>query len=82
MVAALQSIVIAYGLQKHYDFWSRTWTVVKMLFNVMKSKVGRKETNIETKKEKAKEVQLKIRKSSLKRFGENTILNCDAKTCN
>ena len=82
MVAALQSIVIAYGLQKHYDFWSRTWAVVKMLFNVMKSKVGRKETNIETKKEKAKEVQLKIRKSSLKRFGENTILNCDAKTCN
>ena len=70
VVAALQSVVIAYGLQKHYEFWSRTWAVAKMLFNVVKSKIERKEAKVETEKEKSKDVQLKIRKSSLKRFGQ------------
>ena len=70
VVAAVQSLVIAYGLQKHYEFWSRTWAVTKMLFNVLKSKIERKEAKVETEKEKSKDVQLKIRKSSLKRFGQ------------
>ena len=68
MVAALQSVVIAYGLQKHYEFWSRTWAVAKMLFNVVKSKLERKEKEAEEKKEK--DIRLKVRKSSLKRLGQ------------
>ena len=39
-----------------------------MLFNVVKSKIGRKEA--EKEKEKPKDLRLKIRKSSLKRFEE------------
>ena len=67
VVAALQSIVIAYGLQKHYEFWSRLWTATKNIFNFVKSKIGKKET---TKEKKGKEIELKIRKSSLKRLGK------------
>ena len=44
--------------------------MTKMLFNVLKSKIKRKEAKVETEKEKSKDVQLKIRKSSLKRFGQ------------
>ena len=79
MVAALQMAIIFYGLQKHYEFWTRSWLVVKMLFNVVKSKIERKEA--EKEKEKPKDLRLKIRKSSLKRF-VNTIINFVAKTCN
>ena len=68
MVAALQSVVIAYGLQKHYEFWSRTWAVAKMLFNVVKSKLKKEKTK--EKREKPNEIQLKIQKSSLKRLGQ------------
>ena len=81
VVAALQSVVIAYGLQKHYEFWSRTWAVAKMLFNVVKSKLERKETKVEKEKEKSKDIRLKVRKSSFKRLA-NTIINSVAKTCN
>ena len=79
MVAAIQSAVIAYGLEKFYQTWSRTWVATKNIFNLAKAKIGKKK-KVEEKKEK--EIQLKIRKSSLKRFGENTIINCYAKTCN
>ena len=71
VVAALQSIVIVYGLQKHYEFWSRSWVVTKNIFNLLKSKFKKEKFE---EKQKGKEIQLKIRKSSLKRFG-NTI-NC------
>ena len=43
--------------------------VVKAIFNMVKSKVGRKEKEADEKK-KSKEIQLKIRKSSLKRLGQ------------
>ena len=69
VVAAIQTILIGYGLQKHYQTFSRTWVVVKAIFNMVKSKVGRKEKEADEKK-KSKEIQLKIRKSSLKRLGQ------------
>ena len=68
-MAALQSIVIAYGLQKHYEFWTRSWVATKNIFNLLKSKL-KKEKEIE-KKEKGKPIELKVWKSSLKRFGAN-----------
>ena len=71
VVAAIQSAVIAYGLEKFYQTWSRTWVATKNIFNLAKAKIGKKK-KVEEKKEK--EIQLKIRKSSLKRFGENTII--------
>ena len=67
VVAALQTVVIAYGLQKHYETWSRTWVAVKAIFNFVKSKIGKKEVEKE-KNEKKKDIQLKVRKSSLKRL--------------
>ena len=80
MVAALQTVVICYGLEKFYQTWLRSWVVVKAIFNLLKSKL-KKEKEVEEKK-KTNDVRLKVRKSSLKRFGANTIINCDAKTCN
>ena len=80
MVAALQTVVICYGLENFYQTWSRSWVVVKAIFNLLKSKL-KKEKEVEEKK-KTNDVGLKVRKSSLKRFGANTIINCDAKTCN
>ena len=52
--------------------------VVKTIFNFVKSKIVKKKVE---EKKKEKEIQLKIRKSSLKRF-VNTIINFVAKTCN
>ena len=76
MVAALQSAVIGYGLQKHYQTFSRTWMAVKTVFNLLKSKLKKEEVEeVEEKQKKGKEIRLKVRKSSLKRFGANTI-NC------
>ena len=72
VLSAVQSVVIIYGLQKHYQTWSRFWAVVKIVFNLLKSKIGAKEVDV---KEKGKNIELKVRKSSLKRFGANTI-NC------
>ena len=80
MVAALQTVVICYGLQKFYQTWSRSWVLIKTVFNLVKSKIGKKEKEVEEKKEK--DIRLKVRKSSLKRFGKNTIINFVAKTCN
>ena len=57
--------VICYGLQKHYEFWSRTWVVVKAVFNLLKAKIGTKKVE-EIKN--PNEIQLKVRKSSLKRL--------------
>ena len=79
MVAALQAAVIAYGMQKFYQTWSRLWAVVKNVFNLLKSKWKRGEKEVE--KKKAKDIRLKVRKSSLKRLA-NTIINSVAKTCN
>ena len=71
MVATIQTGVIVYGLQKHYQTFSRSWVVVKAIFNLLKSKLKRSEKVEEEKeKEKEKNIQLKIRKSSLKRFGQ------------
>ena len=76
VVAAIQMAVIGYGLERHYQTFSRTWVVVRTFFNLVKSNIGKKEKEVEEKeKEKGKDIQLKIRKSSLKRFGANTI-NC------
>ena len=68
MVAALQAAVIAYGMQKFYQTWSRLWAVVKNVFNLLKSKWKKGEKEVEEKK--AKDIELKIKKSSLKRFGQ------------
>ena len=76
VVAAIQMAVIGYGLERHYQTFSRTWVVVRTFFNLVKSNIGKKEKEVEEKeKEKGKDIQIKIRKSSLKRFGANTI-NC------
>ena len=81
VVAALQTVVIGYGLEKHYQTFSRFWVVVKTIFNFVKSKIGKKEKEAEV-KGRSKDIQLKVRKSSLKRFGANTIINSVPKTCN
>ena len=81
VVAALQTVVIGYGLQKHYETFSRSWVVVKTIFNFVKSKIIKK-GKVEEEKEKGKDIRLKVRKSSLKRFGENIIINFVAKACN
>ena len=65
MVAAVQSVVIGYGLEKFYQTWSRSWVILKNIFNLLKSKLKRKDEE----KKNPKEIQLKERKSSLKRFG-------------
>ena len=68
VVAALQTVVIGYGLEKHYQTFSRFWVVVKTIFNFVKSKIGKK-GKVEEEKEKGKAAQMKIRKSSFKRLG-------------
>ena len=68
-MATIQTGVIVYGLQKHYQTFSRSWIVVKGIFNLLKSKLKRSE-KVEEEKEKEKNIPLKIRKSSLKRFGQ------------
>ena len=69
VVAAIQTVVIGYGLQKFYQTWSRSWAAVKVMFNFLKSKIGKKEVEKE-KNEKKKDIQLKVRKSSLKRLAQ------------
>ena len=64
VVAAIQTVVIMYGLEKFYSTWSRSWVVVKGIFNLLKRKL-KKEEKVE---EKAKNIELKMRKSSLKRW--------------
>ena len=53
---------------------------VKGIFNLLKSKL--KKGKAQEDEEKGKVAQMKMRKSSLKRFGKNTIINFVAKTCN
>ena len=67
VVVALQAAVIGYGLQKFYQTWSRLWVVTKNIFNLLKSKFKKGK---EVEEKKAKEIQLKVRKSSLKRLGQ------------
>ena len=67
VVVALQAAVIGYGLQKFYQTWSRLWAVTKNIFNLLKSKFKKGK---EVEEKKAKEIQLKVRKSSLKRLGQ------------
>ena len=69
VVAALQTVVIGYGLEKHYQTFSRLWMVIKNIWKLAKSKSGKKE-KAEKVNEKAKNIQMKIRKSSLKRFAQ------------
>ena len=68
VVAAIQTVVIGYGLEKFYSTWSRSWVATKNIFNLLKSKL--KNEKADEKKEKGKSIELKLRKSSLKRFGE------------
>ena len=75
VVAAIQTVVIGYGLEKFYQTWSRSWVAIKMIFNLLKSKLKK-----EKEAEEKKDIRLKVRKSSLKRFGANTIINFVAKT--
>ena len=70
MVAAIQSGVIVYGLEKFYQTWSRSWTVVKGIFNLLKSKLKKEKVEEE---EKGQNIKMKIRKSSLKRFEANKL---------
>ena len=65
-VAAIQSVVIGYGLEKFYKTWSRSWIVIKAIFNLLISKLKKEKTE----EKKPNEIQLKIRKSSLKRLGQ------------
>ena len=65
VVTAVQTVVIGYGLEKFYSTWSRSWVATKNIFNLLKNKL-KKEQEVDEKKEK--NVQLKIRKSSLKRL--------------
>ena len=67
VVVALQAAVIGYGLQKFYQTWSRLWAVTKNIFNLLKRKFKKGK---EVEEKKAKEIQLKVRKSSLKRLGQ------------
>ena len=75
MIAAIQTVVIGYGLQKHYQTFSRSWVVIMVIFNLLKSKLKKGNVEEDKEKEKGKNIELKVRKSSLKRFGTNTI-NC------
>ena len=72
VVTAVQTVVIGYGLEKFYSTWSRSWVATKNIFNLLKSKLKKRKVE---EKPKGKDIELKIRKSSFKRFGENTI-NC------
>ena len=70
VVAAIQTVVIMYGLEKFYSTWSRSWVVVKSIFNLLKSKLKKEKEVEEKEKEKKQDVQMKkIKKSSVKRFG-------------
>ena len=64
VVAAIQTVVIGYGLEKFYQTWSRSWVAIKMIFNLLKSKLKK-----EKEAEEKKDIRLKVRKSSLKRSG-------------
>ena len=66
VLSAIQSAVIIYGLEKFYQTWSRLWVVIKAVFNLLKAKIGKKEVD---EKKKSKDIQMKVRKSSLKRSG-------------
>ena len=66
MVAAVQTVVIMYGLEKFYQTWSRSWVVVKNIFNLLKSKLKKEKAE----EKKANEIQLKVQKSTLKRLGQ------------
>ena len=66
-MAAIQSVVIAYGLEKFYKTWSRSWVAIKAIFNLLKSKLKKSEM---TKEEKGKNIQPKVPKSSFKRLGQ------------
>ena len=72
VVTAVQTVVIGYGLEKFYSTWSRSWVATKNIFNLLKSKLKKRKVE---EKPKGKDIELKIRKSSFKRFGEN-IINC------
>ena len=66
VVAAVQTVVIMYGLEKFYQTWSRSWVVVKSIFNLLKSKLKKEKAE----EKKADKIQLKVRKSTLKRLGQ------------
>ena len=66
VLSAIQSAVIIYGLEKFYQTWLRLWVVIKAVFNLLKAKIGKKEVD---EKKKSKDIQMKVRKSSLKRSG-------------
>ena len=67
-MAGAQTILNIYWAQIHYQFWSKSWTGLKIICVFLKNKIWKKE--VEEKEKKPKDIQLKLRKSSLKRFGE------------
>ena len=69
VIAAIQTVVIGYGLQKHYQTFSRFWVVVTTIFNLLKSKLKKGKAEEDKEKER-KNIELKLRKSSLKRLGQ------------
>ena len=71
-MAGAQTILNMYWAQIHYEFWTKSWAGLKNICIFLKNKIWKKEVE---EKEKPKDIQLKLRKSSLKRFGANTI-NC------
>ena len=71
-MAGAQTILNIYWAQKHYEFWSKSWAGLKLICVFLKNKIWKKEVK---EAERPKDIQLKVRKSSLKRFVANTI-NC------
>ena len=65
-MATIQSVVIMYGLEKFYKTWSRSWVVIKAIFNLLTSKLKKEKAE----EKKADKIQLKVRKSTLKRLGQ------------
>ena len=60
VIAAIQTVVIGYGLQKHYQTFSRFWVVVTTIFNLLKSKLKKGKAEEDKEKER-KNIELKLR---------------------
>ena len=60
VIAAIQTVVIGYGLEKHYQTFSRFWVVVTAIFNLLKSKLKNEKVEENKEKEKGKNIELKV----------------------
>ena len=75
VVATIQSVVIGYGLEKFYKTWSRSWVVIKAVFNLLTSKLKKEKT------EEKKPNEIQDPKAEFKEVGANTLINFVAKIC-